>query len=319
MNCMQQYADLIRAFQLYISQQGLKGKWMSTDRQNYEYFLQLASAKTLPKPQSTLPVQQKNTTTTARTPIVPTSVPLHSLTPPVQAPLPQEIAQQAPVTKLIKTSTPAKASAEESIKKPELAIEVKSSPKDVLHQKQIALEIAPPSTPTDFTEMRTFFKEKLPNVVLTETIADDNEAKALALRWKAPPAEIVILSFSDHAPEKAFLTNLSFTLNQCFGSAKLISAAKIEEEKGWDQLLKTKNLRLVIASHNSLHALPELMKFYHEEATGKHKLGRTQLFLLSDLSLYMQQPSLKASLWRALVQQVSSLDKGRALDNHDKI
>ncbi len=314
MNCMQQYAQLIQAFQIYISQQNLKGKWISTDRQNYDYFLQLASVKTLSKPKSIPPAPQENTTTTKQAPIASnSSVPIHSLTPSSYAhaaPLPHEITQTE-MAKIISAPVPAtapvKVSVEESFKKPELGIEVKSSsPKDVLHQKQIALEIAPPSTPTDFTEMRRFFSEKFPNVALIEKIADDSEAKALAQRWKAPPAEIVILSFSDHAPEKVFLTNLSVTLNQSFGSAKLISAAKIEEEKGWDQLLKAKNLRLVIASLNSLHALPELMKFYHEEATGKHKLGRTQLFLLSDLSLYMQQPSLKASLWRALVQQVSN-------------
>ena len=297
MTCMQQYADLIKAFQLYIDQQDLKGKWISTDRQTYEYFLQLASKKTPANRKPTQPTQKETLPLRAQAALI---------SPPHAQPvsLPIQVSSPAVITHPI-NKVPAMPIIEESLKKPEPAIEVKSSSKDTLHQKLIATETMPASSPTDFTEMRTFFKEKLPNVLLSETIADDSEAKILAQRWKAPPAEIVVLSFSDHPREKAFLTNLSFALNQCFGSAKLISATKVEEEKGWDQLLKAKNLRLVIASHNSLHALPELMKLYHEEASGKHKLGRTQLFLLSDLSLYMQQPSLKASLWRELVSCIA--------------
>ncbi len=284
----QQYEELIQAFQNYLTQEYPKGTWIPTDLQNYNYFLQLASAH--PTGGST---KNPNPPPTINVPLA------RSASMP-----PRPSSQPAPIA--MPSTHPKNETSEEFIKKDETTIEAKPAPKSPLTQKQIAIETLPPSTAPDFTEMKALFKEKLPHVLLSETLADDSEAKAFALRWKAPSTEIVILSFSDHPPEKAFLTHLCTALHQCFRSAKLISAAKIEEEKGWDQLLKAENLRIVIASHNSIHALPELMKFYHEEAAGRHRLGRIQLFLLSDLSLYMQQPSLKASLWRTLGQTLTS-------------
>lgn len=298
MNSMQQYAELIHAFQAYFTQEHPKGTWISTDPQTYDYFLKLACSnqkvENSPKPllvaQNT-PSGRVNTNTRASY-----SKDLASTrhAPPLKEQVKIEIQSlKAP----IKESTP----------KPELAAESKPLQKDVLHRKQITLEAPPAVNSIDFTEMKTFFKEKLPRIVLSETIADDAEAKNFALRWKAPPAKIIVLSFSTNPAEQAFLSNLSIALHQYFGSTKLVSAASLEEEKGWDRILKADTLHLAIASHNSLHALPELMKYYHEESTGKHRLGQAQLFLLSDLSLYMQQPALKASLWRTLAQQNQKL------------
>lgn len=292
------YEQLIAQLKEHIAQEFPKGAWLETSRSNYHYFLELASKA--PQPVAAKPLY---TAPQAKTP------PAQARNESAKAPA----AAYAPVSPKSSNDSPLPAAKQEPIlqsdSKSSQAEPASSSPKTAKEaikpspqSKTILLEAPPPSTPPEFKELRAFFQSKLPSVLLSDTIADDRQAKQLACRWKSPTAEICILSFNELPKEQAFLSNLETALSRCLGTAKIYSAPKIESDNGWEKFLSCDNLRLVIASNYNLHTLPGLMKYYREEATGKHTLGKIQLYLLSDLALYMQQPALKASLWKALRQ-----------------
>lgn len=284
----QKYLTLLSDLRSYIVQEHPKGSWITTDVDTYAYFRELAS-KTPPKALQTAPT------------VVKPSAPALEKTV-ATAPLQKnpQIYSNDKTRQTLNTPAPPPPSlkVDSANKEPQEAKAVKPQPPTKSFMREAPLS---PSHP-DFTELHTFFKKQLPNVELSATIADDSTARAVASRWRAPSAEIVILSFSELANEQTFIANLAHALNQCVASTNILSARKIEDEKGWEKLLKAEKLRLVIVSNYNLHTLPELLKHFHEEATGKHRLGKAKAYLLSDLSLYMQQPALKASLWKTLCQ-----------------
>lgn len=291
MNTIEKHKRLLHSLRAYILQEYPKDKWITTDKNTYDYFAKQA-LKTTPKAKisSTTPAPVARTAPPARPtlPVIPTPKAEQNQKPePVQVPVIQSIPEPTTPT----PPTPA---------------EPLPRPKTLLEQKQIQPDTLPPIIPTDFTEMLAFFKEKLPSIPLSDSIPDDSEAKALTLRWKAPATQVILISFSNLPKEQQFLANVTQAIDQRLASAKIVSAVKVEEEKGWGELLNGNTLRLVISSNNSLHTLPELMKYYREDSTGKHTLGRVPLFLLADLSLYIDQPALKASLWKALCQCLGS-------------
>lgn len=295
MNTIEKHKKLLHSLRAYLIQEYPKDKWITTDKDTYDYFAQQAFKS----------AQKAKTTTTSTVPTAQAAPQAR----PVPAALPTPKAEQAPTT----VTDPVHLPAPTAQPLPEQVKPISPPPTDPtprlkthLEQKQVLRETLPPIAPTDFTEMLAFFKEKLPSIPLSDAIPDDSEAIAFTLRWKAPATQVLLLSFSNLPKEQQFLANVAQAIDQRLASAKIVSAFKVEEEKGWGELLNASTLRLVISSNNSLHTLPELMKYYREESTGKHTLGRAPLFLLADLSLYIEQPALKASLWKALCQCLGS-------------
>lgn len=278
----QKYCELLGSLKNYLLQEYPKGSWLPTDANSYSYFLNMANRVplTASNKKSNLKVQLDEKPKFQPTSPVSNSAASKKVSENAE-PLP------SPINKNSIPSSP---------------IPTKESPKPEPISKAFKREITTPLNTQEFSEIRAFFQTKMPGVQLVNQILDDKEAKDVALRWQAPPAEICILSFNELPKEQAFLSNLSLAINRCLASAQVLSASKTEQEKGWEKLLKSSNLKLVIASNYNLHTLPELIKLYREDATGKHTLGDKPLYLLSDLSLYMQQPHLKATLWKALCQ-----------------
>lgn len=293
---IEKYKKLIHSLRSYLLQEYSKDTWITTDKNTYDYF-----AKQAFKSAQNAKITAPKTTQTSwiappppsRAPTMPTPKAIQT---PAEKPLPAHEQPVAPIHFLPrKTESIAKQVAD-------------STPRPQLHfeQKQFLPEPLQPIVPISFTEMLTFFKEKLPSIPLSDSIPNDSEAKAFASRWRAPAVQVLLLSFSNIPKEQQFLAKVAQAIDQRLASTKVVPAYKIEEENGWEELLNANTLRLVISSNNSLHTLPELMKFYREESTGKHTLGRVQLFLLADLSLYMEQPALKASLWKSLCHCLGS-------------
>lgn len=276
----QKYLTLITDLRAFIEQTHPKGSRISTDADTYAYFATLATGN-LSKAKQPLAHSAKLAPPSLRTE---NSV----RTPPVTYPAPPKI------------SPPSSPPASEKVSPP--PPQPKQEPIDRQPPPSIKFVREAPTAPAyqDFTELRTFFKKELPGIPLSDTIKDDSAAKAIATRWKTPPSEIVILSFNELPKEHAFLKNLCFALNQCLASTTILSAGKIENEKGWEKLLTNDTLRLVVAGNHHLHTMPELLRHFREDGTGKHTLGKINLHLLSDLSVYMQQPNLKSSLWTSL-------------------
>jgi hypothetical protein len=293
----QKYTALVASLRDYIHQEHSKGSWITTNSENYNYFIQLATKKkpTIPSIQAKPPIPlPKSAVKTPEVPLAP---------PPVSVGLPASPA--TPLTLESINTTSSSTDPQPKTLFPAPPTEPTTPTKSATNQKHFVRENIPPAQEIDFSDLRSFIHEKFPSVKLEDRIPDDSKAKAIAQNWKAPAAEILILSFSDFPRENALLSNLEIAIKQTLASAKVISANKIELEKGWERLLKAENLRLVIANNNGLQALPELMKYYREDAAGRHTLGNASLHLLPDLSLYMQQPMLKATLWKTLRHQVT--------------
>lgn len=166
-----------------------------------------------------------------------------------------------------------------------------------------ALETQPVISELNLGDLHKIIKDKYPNLALFETIPDDAKAVRIAQAWerKNEVSSVLILSFDEAPKQKAFLVNIQRALEFYGFSAQIIPAAKVELEKGWEYFLQSKHLRLVIASGYGIYALPDLLKHHKEAAKqARHFLRETPLLLLSDLSFYLKEPSLKPSLWKAL-------------------
>lgn len=316
---VQNYLDLLTTLRSFIQQEYPPKTWISTDLETYRYFLEIASKlnpKSTDSPKTTnsaphpkkIEVVAENVTITEGSPLrnqsPASSHDLKKVVQPPRSPLQenvsvQQIAVRPPFIEnsAVPLNTPSQNPPLHPFKTPSATPE-----KTVLPSKKFIRENASLSTPSDFSEIRAFFGKHLPDFALSDSIADDSHAKERAAGWNRPPAEILILSFNEASKEQAFIHHLACAMNLQLASTQILPAGKIENEIGWEKVLKTGKLRLVVASNYNLHTLPGLLKHFHEDANGRHTLGNTSLFLLSDLSLYMQQPSLKASLWKSLCQ-----------------
>lgn len=152
------------------------------------------------------------------------------------------------------------------------------------------------------------FAKIAPEIALLKKIPDDTLAKKIAARWKTKnqTAPLTLLMFSEPEPHQKFLQEIAKALDIYFGPAKIVQAETIEKEKQWEIFLSSEELKLIIVCDYTLWQLNGLMQFYKEvPAQGTRLLGKTNLFLLPDLSLYLKDPLLKRSLWKALCQKIS--------------
>lgn len=136
--------------------------------------------------------------------------------------------------------------------------------------------------PKDFKEIHDFHKKEFPHYPLTPLQA---------------PLDIAILSFSDLPSHRLFLSMLETAIRLRFGKN-----VKVVNQTGWEKA------KLVIAPDYGIWGDPLLSKQYQEgEKAGQNFLGQTPLFILTDIALYMREPKLKKSLWKALCQEIGSL------------
>lgn len=222
--------------------------------------------------------------TTSQSLLPPTPSPVKPESPPAQ---PQE-----PIA--VKTIEPPK---------PPPVAQLPQQKSESTRSKFLTLEPLPPAPELDLSDVRTLVAEHFPALKTVNTIPSDEEAKRITSAWKQSsviPAYI-ILSFDEPDKHRAFLENISRAIQATLGPAQIMSAQKIENENGWTGLLRSSDLRLIIASDRHIRALPGLMAHYRESSRdGEHYLGKVRLQLLPDLSIYWQQPRLKEALWKAI-------------------
>lgn len=166
-----------------------------------------------------------------------------------------------------------------------------------------ALEPLAASFQDPWTSMKPAIQKNFPDLNLLREPPDDALAKSLRESWKetCSAAEVIILSFQETEKQSELLSQIANAITILIKPAKVLPAMKIEQEKGWEQLLASPSLKLLMASDYAIYGLPELMKHYRElSKTAEHFLGKIPLFLLADMSLYLREPLLKPSLWRAL-------------------
>ncbi|PJD94695.1 MAG: hypothetical protein CK425_10650 [Parachlamydia sp.] len=186
----------------------------------------------------------------------------------------------------------------------------KETPK--ISTTELALE--PPPIPMEDTceSMRALFKETFPSKTILTEIPDDAESIQKSTLWKyqKEPSPITILAFNEKPNHEAFLRNLSKAIEHINPAVEVRTALTIEAANEWEGFLKSKSLKLIIASDIGMQACPNLMKFYREtQKHAYHYLDRIPLFLLSDISFYLKEPKLKQPLWQALREILSMLSK----------
>jgi hypothetical protein len=163
---------------------------------------------------------------------------------------------------------------------------------------------------SNFSDLKEIFSKIAPGFSILSQIPSDAIAKKLSTRWKTKnqTAPITLLSFQEPPQQRALLEQIAKALDVYFGPVRLVNAESIEKEKQWEAFLSVSELKLVIACDYTLWQLSGLMQTYKENPTqGTRCLGKVPLFLLPDLSLYLKDPLLKRSLWKALNQAVHSV------------
>ncbi|MBA2726630.1 MAG: hypothetical protein H0U49_00450 [Parachlamydiaceae bacterium] len=284
-NFHNEYLDLIGTVTAYIAQEYPTSTSLVADPETFNYFKKQAQQRTQAPAKTSISPLLASPQNAAKSP---QPTPASSVTPPKEF--------------------------KETEKKPNLPIETPKEREAQTVEKiklspQLKREALEPSKLIDYSELCKLWQENYPHTPVIMTIPSDEQAKVISRRWQNPPTvpNIVLLCFNENPHEIAFLNNVAAAITQYFGSAGLIAAVKVESEKNWNKLLSTPSLKLIIAPHHSLYTLPDLMKQYCEDPLrGNHTLGRVPLLLLSDLSLYMQQPKLKIALWQTLCQRFAA-------------
>lgn len=185
---------------------------------------------------------------------------------------------------------------------PEPKVEIK--PAVVIKQE----EPPEPKPVVNLSSVRNILSVVAPELAIINEIPSDAIAKKISERWKTKnqTAPISILLYQEPPEQRALLEAIAKAVDVYFGPAKIVYAEGIEKEKQWEAFLSVADLKMVIVCDYTLWQLNHLMNFYKETpAQGMRMLGNVPLFLLPDLSLYLKDPLLKRSLWKALCQKFS--------------
>ncbi|MFT4551692.1 MAG: hypothetical protein ACI9S8_000308 [Chlamydiales bacterium] len=166
--------------------------------------------------------------------------------------------------------------------------------------KLVPVDAGPPD-PLD--DMMSAIKKYFPGIDVVETPPDDKLAHQIANKWKQVTGipDIAILSYRDSPKEKEFLGNVAKAVSNQIAPSSVLSAVEIEHQDKWKKLLSAPNLKLVITNEKGMHSLSLMMKHHHlNNNNSRQYLGKVPILLLSSISLYLRDPSLKSSLWNAI-------------------
>ncbi len=187
---------------------------------------------------------------------------------------------------------------------PEIKPQTPPSKKPIAAKEEPHLE--KPSS--DLSSVRKILSIVAPELAILNEIPSDTTAQKISERWKTKnqSAPLSILVYQEPPEQRALLEQITRALDIYFGPAKIVQAEGIEKDKQWGAFLSVAELKTIIICDYSLWQLGNLMQFYKETpAQGIRLLGNVPVFLLPDLSLYLKDPPLKRSLWKALCQKFS--------------
>lgn len=159
----------------------------------------------------------------------------------------------------------------------------------------------------NFSYLEQQIKKALPDLLISEKILSDHEAKKIANRWKwmEQLSPITILSTTPHIKEKQFLHHLAKAIELYFLPCRVINPIAFEKENQWKNVLDPSQIKFVISCDYEIWSLknlvPYLRKIPQEQNT---YLGDIPILLLPDLKVYFRDSSLKRSLWKTLCQKL---------------
>lgn len=279
-SAQQQYKELLALCQIHLSQEFPSNCWIPIDPATYATFKRSAPPKPAEEKKAPIPVPTQINPLPLPSPV---KTATHTPPPPVKEAPPEKITAPAPQ----------KVSAK-------VVVEEKRIP--TTPSSQLTLDPVKTLTTVDLSDIRKIIAEKFPQQQILDAIPSDEEARRVHSAWKlaATVPAVVVLSFNESSNEKAFLQKMTSAIEQKLAPAAVISAQGIED---WDHFLKSKGLRLIIASTHGLEAVPEAMKHYREfPKQARSQLGKVALCPLPDISLYLREPQLKHALWSAICE-----------------
>lgn len=296
------YSELLALTKQYLLQEHALTDRILSEPETYAYFFayaqkkQEAKGQAPEKPQTHTPSPQQTIASPAFAPRQETA----AATKP--APLPPQAKPSSPIPPRIPPSPLAKTTAPIADKT--------SAP--IKENGPFKLEVPSALQPADFNDLKKIVREKLPHLQLVDHLPDDGEAQKLSNSWaqekKSP--QVLILSFDETQKHLAFLMNIAKALEMHGISASVANALKLEQNAKWETTLQAEELKLIVASSSGFYQLQELQKYYKEGTKqGRHYLGDRLLLLLSDISFYLKEPSLKPSLWGALKELLTAASK----------
>lgn len=283
----EEYRQLLELMELYLLQEYKPRDEISLSSENWNFF----------KPIQGIPSRQEQPS--------PHTKPFRH----EQAPIPQRLAPPSQLSQNFPPPSP-------SIQPPPLSLEKtalqsngtppSSIPSSEPAKKNALFQLDPLSHPQvePLEDIKTLFREKFPAHPLAEVPPSDEAAKVLLQKKKKKETdhEILLLSFNEPPQQTLFLQNLARALEIRCGSTHIVSAFNSEKENLWTALLNGKTLKLIIACDYALYELKQLMSYYKESPGAFRYLNNIPLLLISDLSLYLKEPKLKPSLWKAICE-----------------
>jgi hypothetical protein len=162
-----------------------------------------------------------------------------------------------------------------------------------LPSPHFALEKLPKSDEASFQDIAKEIKEKFPFFSIIEKYPlslDDFKEKEFS--------PIMLLIFKEKGEEQKFLENLQIALSATLYKTSLWPASQLENEKKWDDLFQSLEVKLILMTEEILNAYPSLFQHYREIPKSEKKfLGKVPVIILPALSIYKKEPLLKKSLF----------------------
>lgn len=166
-----------------------------------------------------------------------------------------------------------------------------------------------PATKENTAELFTLVAKTVPHLQLIKDPPPDDQGRLIANAWQQQQltSQILILTFDEVTTHLEFLTNVEKAIRARGYTVGIINGEKWEKENRWNSVIEGKP-RLIIGSYSGITSSPHLFRFYSESTkNAKHFIEKIELLLLSDISFYLKEPSLKLSLWNAIKEQLPLL------------
>ncbi len=155
-------------------------------------------------------------------------------------------------------------------------------------------------------EMQKLIKKALPEMALKTEIPPDHEARKRSNLWKEPQltAQVLVLTLKESDAALQLLQNMTKAIHSHLAPAHLI---EIEKENGWEMILSSPQLKLILAPPLQEWKSLSLARFYKETPASKTCfLGETPVILMQQAAAYLKNPELKKDLWKTLSTLLST-------------
>lgn len=156
-------------------------------------------------------------------------------------------------------------------------------------------------------EMLHLLKKIAPALATSEQVPDDQTAKRISSAWKEKltDANVLLIVLNPLPDTLELMKNLAKAVQKEFGSVKLMTGDRLEQEKRWDLFFQQNTFQLIIASAG-IENYPGLLMHYRAlPAQQAVFLGNIPLITLEAASVYKNSGEKKLELWRELQNLLS--------------